>query len=84
MNLDWSSDNPWVQQSYMINRMFRRIDPSGDGRMNKEEWDEFFTRVSKGEEPFRFEQMRDVLLGGASGGFNPGRNGTGSDDAGPE
>lgn len=72
MDLDWSSDNPWVQQSYMINRMFRRMDPSGDGRMTKEEWDGFFARVSKDDESFRFEQMRDVLLGGTSGGFNPG------------
>ena len=72
MDLDWSSNNPWVQQSSMINRMFRRMDPSGDGRMTKEEWGSFFSKASNGEDSFRFEQLREALLGGVSGGFNPG------------
>jgi thiol-disulfide isomerase/thioredoxin len=71
-DLDWSSNNPWVQQSSMISRMFRRMDPSGDGEMSKEEWDGFFSRAAGGEDSFRFEQMRDVLMAGASGGFSPG------------
>ncbi len=27
-DLDWSDSNSWVRQSYMINRVFRRIDPA--------------------------------------------------------
>lgn len=24
-DLDWSDSNPWVRQSYMVNRIFRRM-----------------------------------------------------------
>lgn len=61
-DLDWSDSNPWVRQSYMINRMFRRIDPSGDGDLTKEEWQAFFTKVAGVQESFRFEQLRDALI----------------------
>ncbi len=61
-DLDWSDNNPWVRQSYMINRMFRRIDPSGDGDLTKEEWQAFFTKVAGDQESFRFEQLRDALI----------------------
>lgn len=36
-DLDWSDRNPWVQQSYLVNRLFRRIDPLGDGQVSAEE-----------------------------------------------
>lgn len=70
-DLDWSDNNPWVRQSYMINRMFRRIDPSGDGDLTKEEWQAFFSKVAGDQESFRFEQLRDALIPPGNG-FLPG------------
>ncbi len=70
-DLDWSDSNPWVRQSYMINRMFRRIDPSGDGTLTGEEWNAFFKKMAGDDEVVRFEQMRDALMPSGSG-FSPG------------
>lgn len=70
-DLDWSDENPWVRQSYMINRMFRRIDPTGDGRITAEEWQAFFTRVAGEGDSIRTEQLRDALIPPGSG-FSPG------------
>ena len=70
-DLDWSDSNPWVRQSYMINRMFRRIDPSGDGTLTNEEWQSFFEKVAGKDESVRFEQLRDALIPPGNG-FLPG------------
>jgi thiol-disulfide isomerase/thioredoxin len=71
-DLDWSDRNPWVQQSYLVNRLFRRIDPQGDGQVSAEEWQQFFQQAAKGKGHFEFEDLRDALLSGTSGGFQPG------------
>lgn len=70
-DLDWSDSNPWVRQSYMINRMFRRIDPSGDGNLTDAEWQAFFTKVAGESDSIRFEQLRDALIPPGNG-FLPG------------
>lgn len=61
-DLDWSDSNSWVKQSYMINRLFRRIDPSGDGDLTEEEWMAFYKKVAGDRSSFRFEQLRDALI----------------------
>lgn len=70
-DLDWSDSNGWVRQSYMINRIFRRIDPGGDGDLTREEWEAFFKKVAGEKESFRFEQLRDTLIPPGTG-FLPG------------
>lgn len=70
-DLDWSDRNPYVQGSYMISRMFRRIDQQGDGRVTREEMLAFFEKLSQGKDSFRSEDLRDALIGGPSG-FLPG------------
>lgn len=70
IDLDWADENPWVRQSYMINRMFRRIDPSGDGKLTADEWQAFFERLAGDEKTVRPEQLRDALI--PPGGFSPG------------
>jgi thiol-disulfide isomerase/thioredoxin len=70
--LDWSSRNPWVQQAYMINRLFRKIDPSGDGRLTRDEWIAFFDRLADGNESVSSDDLRDEWLAGMGGGFLPG------------
>ena len=70
-DLDWSDNNPWVRQSYMIGRMFRRIDPSGDGKLTTEEWQAFFEKIAGDSDTIRAEQLRDALIPPGNG-FSPG------------
>ena len=70
-DLDWSDRNPWVQQASLVNRLFRKIDPNGDGRLKREEWQEFFEKVSQGKDEITSEELREAWLAGMSG-FLPG------------
>ena len=69
-DLDWSDSNPWVRQSSMVNRLFRRLDQGADGALTNEEWQAFFEKVAGERQTVRFEQLRDALI--SSGGFSPG------------
>ncbi len=71
-DLNWSERNPWVQQAYQINRLFRKIDPNGDGKLNREEWLAFFDAVSHGKNEMTSEELRDAWLAGLTAGFLPG------------
>ncbi len=66
-DLDWSDRNPFVQQSYMINRMFRRFDQEGDGRVTREDLLAFFEKAAQGKDFLRSEDLRDALIGGMPG-----------------
>lgn len=70
-DLDWSDANPWVQQAYMIGRIFRRIESSGNGKLTAEEWQAFFTKVAGENDSIRIEQLRNALIPPGSG-FSPG------------
>ncbi len=72
-DFDWSDENPWVQQSYMVNRYFRRMDGGGDGQLTVAEFEEFFDKARGENESLSFEAFRDALIGGGpGGGFRPG------------
>ena len=71
-DLDWSDRNPWVQQAYMVNRLFRKIDPNGDGKLAREEWLQFFDSISQGKNEVTSEELREAWLGGMNSGFLPG------------
>jgi Ca2+-binding EF-hand superfamily protein/thiol-disulfide isomerase/thioredoxin len=72
-DLDWSDQNPWVQQSYLVNRLFRRMDPDGDGRLSRDELLKFFAKAGNGKEFLTSDDLRDALLAGVGGGgFFPG------------
>jgi hypothetical protein len=70
-DLDWSDENPWVQQAYMIGRIFRRIESSGDGKLTAQEWQEYFAKIAGEKDSIRMEQLRDALIPPGSG-FSPG------------
>jgi thiol-disulfide isomerase/thioredoxin len=71
-DLDWSDRNPWVQQAYLVGRLFRRIDPNGDGKLTREEWNAFFEKTAGGKDHLVSEDLRDAMLSGLSGSFLPG------------
>lgn len=71
-DLDWSDRNPWVQHAYVANRLFRRMDPNGDGKLAREEWLAFFDAVAQGRDEVNSEEMREAWLAGLSSGFLPG------------
>jgi alkylhydroperoxidase family enzyme len=72
-DLDWSDRNPYVQMSYMLNRIYRRLDSDGDAKLTKDELAKFIEKAGQGESALSPEQFRDALLGGMSGGgFIPG------------
>ncbi|MFO0929583.1 MAG: deiodinase family protein [Gemmataceae bacterium] len=70
-DLDWSDRNPWVQQAYLVSRLFRQMDPDGDGRVSRDELLKFFDRAAGGKEHLTADALRDALLAGG-GGFTPG------------
>jgi hypothetical protein len=71
-DLDWSERNPWVQQAYLVNRLFRRIDPTGDGKLTRDEWNAFFEKAASGREFLLSEDLRDAVLAGFTSSFLPG------------
>jgi hypothetical protein len=71
-DLDWSDDNPWVQQAAIVNRFFRRIDPTGDGQVTRDEWLAFFDKAADGKDHLTSDDLRDALLAGVGGSFLPG------------
>jgi len=70
-DLDWSDSNPWVRQSYMLNRIFRRMESDGDGLLTADELNAWFGKLSPDGQPIRFEQFRDALVPPGNG-FSPG------------
>lgn len=71
-DLDWSDRNPFVQQSSLVNRLFRRMDTQGDGRLTRGDLDAFFQRAGRGKDHITADDLRTALLSGVSGGFLPG------------
>jgi Peroxiredoxin len=66
-DLDWSERNPWVRESYVVGRFFRRMNAGGDGRLTRDELAAFFDRVSRGKDHVLIGDLRDALLGGGGG-----------------
>jgi len=71
-DLDWSDRNSWVQQAYLVTRLFRRMETNGDGRLSHDEWNAFFEKAGRGKDHLVAEDLRDALLGGLSSSFLPG------------
>ena len=70
-DLDWSDRNPFVMQTYMLNRLFRRMDASGDGQLTREELDAFFKMVAKEKDHFTADDFRRAMIPRGPAGFSP-------------
>ena len=66
-DLDWSDRNPWVQQAYLVGRLFRRMNARGDGKLTREEWLAYFDRAGEGSDHLLIGDLRAALLGGSGG-----------------
>ncbi|QDU19334.1 Iodothyronine deiodinase [Urbifossiella limnaea] len=72
-DLDWSDRNPYVQQTGMVNRLFRRMDADGDSKLSREDFDAFLKRATGGKDAFTPDDFRAALLSAGPGGaFMPG------------
>lgn len=71
-DFDWSEGNSWVQQSYQVNRLFRRIETTGDGKLSREEWNQFFDAAAGDKDHLLSEDFREAMLGGNPGAFAAG------------
>ncbi|MDB5391327.1 MAG: Iodothyronine deiodinase [Planctomycetaceae bacterium] len=71
-DLDWSDHNPWLHHAYAINRLFRKIESNGDGRLTREDWHRFFEMAAGGKDEVTLEELREAWLSGFSSTFMPG------------
>jgi hypothetical protein len=65
-DLDWSDRNPYVQMASMADRVFRRLNEMGDGKISKDEWNQFFTKAAHGKDYVSADDFRDAFLAGWS------------------
>lgn len=71
-DLDWSESNPWVEHAYLVNRLFRKLNTSGDGRLTRAQWDAFFDTAAAGRDHVTSNDLRDQWLTGMTASFLPG------------
>ncbi|HZZ77769.1 MAG TPA: deiodinase family protein [Gemmataceae bacterium] len=71
-DLDWSDRNPDVQMLALTNRVYRKLNTAGNGRLTKDDLAKFFEQAAKGKDFLSLEDFRDAMMAGQSGGFLPG------------
>lgn len=71
-DMDWSDDHPWVEYAYMLNRLFRKLDSTGDGQLTRAEWNAFFDRAAENRDVVTASELRNEWLAGMTGGYLPG------------
>src|SRR5262245_55889196 len=62
VDLDWSDDSAAGRPAYLVNQLYRKMDPSGDGRLTRDEWVAFFDRAKQGKDYLTSEDLRDALV----------------------
>lgn len=71
-DLDWAPSNPYVMQANIISRVFRRMDPSGNGKLTQAELDEFFQSIAKDKDHITADDLRRAMIPRGNAGFSPG------------
>jgi hypothetical protein len=61
-DFDWSESSAYYRQSGMIRGMFSMFDANSNGRISKEEWDEFFKKAANGKNHLTPDDLRDIVL----------------------
>ncbi len=71
-DFDWSDANSYVVQANMLNRLFRRMESNGDGKLSKAEFDAVFQMVAKGKDHFTAADFRRAMIPRGPIGYSPG------------
>lgn len=71
-DLDWSERSTWMQHSYPVNRLLRRMDQAGNGRITRDEWLAFFDEIANHGNEATLEELREGWLAGMSSVYFPG------------
>jgi hypothetical protein len=61
-DFDWSGDSPYVRQMSQSGQWFRGIDGSSNGRLSREEWEQFFQRVAGKKDFVTPDDLRAALF----------------------
>jgi hypothetical protein len=60
-DFDWSPSSPQARQASMAAAWFYNIDRDSNGRISKQEWDDFFERIAKGKGYVSRDDLRDAF-----------------------
>jgi hypothetical protein len=60
-DFDWSPNSAYAMAAMPSGYWFRSIDTNSNGRISREEWDAFFTKVAKGKNYLTPEDLREAL-----------------------
>jgi peroxiredoxin len=61
-DFDWSDNiSMYNMESWLVNRWFRRMNKSGDGRLSREEWIKFFDEASGGKDHLTTDSLREAI-----------------------
>ena len=71
-DLDWSEAAFTFSRPRWSLRLFRRMNAAADGKLTRDQMLKFFETAAQGKDYVSPDDLRDALLGGASGGFSPG------------
>jgi hypothetical protein len=71
-DFDWSNESPYMRQFGQAQQIFRRLDDSSDGRLDRDEWLGAFERLSGEDEMVTAEDLRELMFPPAGrGGERP-------------
>jgi len=60
-DFDWSPMSAYARAAMPSGFWFRSIDSNGNGRISRDEWDAFFTRLAKGKGYLTRDDLREAL-----------------------
>lgn len=61
-DFDWSDDSPYMRQLGQATQLFRRLDDSSDGRLDRDEWLAAFERLSAEDDAVTAEGLHNLLF----------------------
>ena len=61
-DFNWSETSTYIRQMGMVQMWMSRIDSNSNGRISKQEWENFFEHASKGKDHLTPEDLREALM----------------------